>query len=156
RVHQLAGDSYSPLGITKAPTSTANLIQILDDDIDRRVSNDLNLKGYATFSFLEDFKFTTNMSYDRFSEVRTRYGNSETGPYQGIGGFGNTYQNEAIINAQQLLKYYKQIGKNNVTGLAGHEYYQNDIDILNYKSAYGLVNSFPACANFVGRSAGGT
>jgi len=26
RVHQQAGDTYSPLGITKAPTSTANFI----------------------------------------------------------------------------------------------------------------------------------
>src|SRR5690606_29811223 len=111
KVHEAAGDSYSPLGMTKAPTSTANLIKLLDDDIDQRVSNDLNLKGYATVSFLDDFKFTANLSYDRFSEVRTRYGNSETGPYQGIGAFGKTYQNVAIFNAQQLLTWYKEIGK---------------------------------------------
>lgn len=156
RVHQQAGDTYSPLGITKAPTSTANLIQILDQDIDRRVSNDLNLKGYATFSFLKDFKLTTNMSYDRFSEVRTRYGNSETGPYRGIGAFGKTYQNVSVINAQQLLTYYKEVGKHSINGMAGHEYYQYDMDNLNYNSAYALINGFPAYANFVGRYTGGT
>ncbi len=52
-VHVKAGDSYSPLGPTKIPTSEANLIQLLDNDIDTRASNDLNLKGYATFKFLK-------------------------------------------------------------------------------------------------------
>jgi len=156
KVHEAAGDSYSPLGMTKAPTSTANLIKLLDDDIDQRVSNDLNLKGYATVSFLDDFKFTANLSYDRFSEVRTRYGNSGTGPYIGIGAFGKTYQNVAIFNAQQLLTWYKEIGKHTFNGMAGHEYYEYNLDNLNYNSAYGLVDGFPAYANFVGRYTGGT
>lgn len=156
KVHEAAGDSYSPLGITKAPTSTANLIKLLDDDIDQRVSNDLNLKGYATVSFLNDFKLTTNLSYDQFSEVRTRYGNSGTGPYNGVGAFGKAYQNVGVWDAQQLLTWYKEIGKHTFNGLAGHEYYEYNLDNLNYRSAYGLVDGFPAYSNFVGRYVGGT
>src|SRR5690606_11017287 len=107
-------------------------------------------------SFLDDFKFTANLSYDRFSEVRTRYGNSGTGPYIGIGAFGKTYQNVAIFNAQQLLTWYKEIGKHTFNGMAGHEYYEYALDNLNYNSAYGLVDGFPDYANFVGRYTGGT
>src|SRR5690606_39326279 len=59
------------------------------------------LKGYATITFLKDFSFTTNISYDRFSETRTRYGTSSTGPYVNTGGaFGKTYQNVGIFDAR--------------------------------------------------------
>lgn len=155
-VNVKAGDSYSPLGLTKTPTSEANLIKLLDDDIDTRVSNDLNLKGYTTFNFLKDFSFTANLSYDRFSEVRTRYGNSGTGPYVGVGAFGKTYQNVGILDAQQLLNWGHDYGKHSITGMAGHEYYEYNLDNLNYNSAYGLIDGFATYANFVGRYTGGT
>lgn len=155
-VHVKLGDTYSPLGPTKTPTSEANLIKLLDDDIDKRVSNDLNLKGYATFRFLKDFSLTTNISYDRFSETRTRYGNSGTGPYVGVGAFGKTYQNVGILNAQQLLNWGHNYGRHELTAMAGHEYYQYNLENLNYNSAYGLIDGFPAYANFVGRYTGGT
>jgi TonB-linked SusC/RagA family outer membrane protein len=156
-VHVKAGDTYSPLGLTKIPTSEANLIKLLDDDIDTRASNDLNLKGYATFNFLKDFSLTTNISYDRFSETRTRYGNSGTGPYVSTGGaFGKTYQNVSILDAQQLLNWGHTYGKHAVTGMAGHEYYEYNLENMNYNSAYGLIDGFPAYANFVGRYTGGT
>lgn len=155
-VHVKLGDTYSPLGPTKIPTSEANLIKLLDDDIDKRVSNDLNLKGYATFKFLKDFSLTTNISYDRFSETRTRYGNSGTGPYVGVGAFGKTYQNVGILDAQQLLNWGHSYGRHELTAMAGHEYYQYNLENLNYNSAYGLIDGFPAYANFVGRYTGGT
>lgn len=155
-VHVKLGDTYSPLGPTKTPTSEANLIKLLDDDIDKRVSNDLNLKGYATFRFLKDFSLTTNISYDRFSETRTRYGNSGTGPYVGVGAFGKTYQNVGILDAQQLLNWGHNYGRHELTAMAGHEYYQYNLENLNYNSAYGLIDGFPAYANFVGRYTGGT
>lgn len=155
-VHVKLGDTYSPVGQTKIPTSEANLIKLLDDDIDTRASNDLNLKGYATISFLKDFSFTANISYDRFSETRTRYGNSGTGPYVKVGAFGKTYQNVAVLDAQQLLNWSHTYGRHSLTAMAGHEYYQYDLDNLNYNSAYGLIDGFPAYANFAGRYTGGT
>ena len=150
------GDSYSPVGPTKTPTSEANLIKLLDDDIDTRASSDLNLKGYATFTFLKDFSLTTNMSYDRFSETRTRYGNSGTGPYVGVGAFGKTYQNVAILDAQQLLNWGHNFGNHAFTAMAGHEYYEYNLDNLNFNSANALIDGFPAYSNFVARYSGGT
>lgn len=155
-VHVNQGDTYSPLGLTTSNLGTANLIKILEDDKDIRVSSDLNMKGYATFNFLKDFSFTANISYDKFSEVRTRYGNAGTGPHASYGGsFGKVYQNVTIFNTQQLLNWNREFGKHSLTGMAGHEYYQYDMDLLNYASAYGLIDNFLGYVNFVGRYTSG-
>ena len=151
KVHNNAGVSYSPLGPTSQPLYTTNLIDLLDKDIDRRESHDLNLKGYATVSFLNDFKFTANLSYDRFSEIRLRYGNPETGAVQGTGAMGKYYSNTDVFNTQQLLNWNKNFGNHSLTALLGHEYYQWKSDLLNYASAYSLVNDFTGFANFVSR-----
>lgn len=151
RVHDNAGVSFSPLGPTSQPLYLTNLIGLLDKDIDRRESHDLNMKGYATISFLKDFKFTANLSYDRFSEVRLRYGNRETGAVTGFGAMGQYYVNTNVFNAQQLLNWNKNLGKHSLTALLGHEYYQYKSDLLNYASAYSLVNDFTGFGNFVSR-----
>ncbi|MBX3239598.1 MAG: SusC/RagA family TonB-linked outer membrane protein [Chitinophagaceae bacterium] len=151
RVHNNAGVSYSPLGPTSQPLYTTNLIQLLDKDIDRRESHDLNLKGYGTVSFLKDFSFTANLSYDRFSENRLRYGNSTTGVVVNIGALGRTYMNTGVFNTQQLLNWNKNLGVHSITALLGHEYYQWKSDFLNYNSAYALIDDFYGYANFVGR-----
>lgn len=159
RVHNNANVSYTPLGVqpqfpngtTSQPLYTTNLIQLLDKDIDRRESHDMNLKGYATISFLRDFKFTANLSYDRFSEVRLRYGNPETGAVQGTGAMGRYYSNTGVFNTQQLLNWNKNFGAHSVTALAGHEYYQWKSDLLNYASAFSIINDFTGYPNFVAR-----
>lgn len=151
RVHDNAGVSYSPLGQTSQPLYTTNLIKLLDKDIDRRESHDLNLKGYATVTFLKDFRFTVNLSYDRFSEVRLRYGNPETGAVAGTGAMGQYYSNTGVFNTQQLLNWNKNFGKHSLTALAGHEYYKYKSDLLNYASAFSIINDFTGYANFVSR-----
>ncbi|MFT3947524.1 MAG: TonB-dependent receptor plug domain-containing protein [Agriterribacter sp.] len=97
RVNDNSNITYTPLGqqpqfpngTTGAPLYSTNLIQLLDKDIDRRTSHDLNMKGYATITFLKEFSFTTNLSYDRFSEVRLRYGNRETGAVKDVGALAS-------------------------------------------------------------------
>ena len=143
--------SSSPVGPTSAPLYTTDLIRLLDKDIDRRESHDLNLKGYATVSFLKDFNFTTNLSYDRFSEIRTRYGNPETGAVVGTGAIGKYYTNTGVFNTQQLLNWNKDLDDHSITAMFGHEYYGWNSDLLNYASAYSLVNDFTGQGNFVSR-----
>ena len=151
-VHTTGGMTYSPLGQTNQPLYVnTDLIKLLDKDIDRRESNDLNLKGYATVTFLKDFSFTGSMSYDRFAESRLRYGTPETGTVANIGSIGREYRNTGVLNTQQLLNYTKSVGKHFITGLAGHEYYQWNSDQINWGSAYSLVNDFYGYANFVAR-----
>lgn len=143
--------SSSPLGPTSAPLYTTNLVKLLDMDIDRRESHDLNLKGYAMVNFLKDFSFTANLSYDRFSEVRTRYGTTETGAVQGVGAIGKYYSNTGVFNTQQLLNWNKDFDNHSFTVLAGHEFYEWKSDLLNYASAYSLIPNFAGQGNFVSR-----
>lgn len=151
RVHDNVNITYSPLGPTGAPLYTTNLIKLLDNDIDRRESHDLNLKGYATINFLKELSFTANISYDRFSENRLRYGTSQTGVVNRIGALGRTYMNTGVFNTQQLLNWNKSFGAHSITALLGHEYYQWNSDLLNYNSANLLVDDFLGYANFVAR-----
>ena len=154
-----ANDSYSPLGVqtafpngtTSQPLYATNLIDLLDKDIDLRESHDLNLKGHVTVNFLKDFSFTTNISYDRFAEVRTRYGTPETGAVVGIGAIGKYYTNTGVFNTQQLLNWGKEFGRHSITALAAHEFYQYKSDLLNFGSAYSLINGFTGAGNFVSR-----
>lgn len=154
-----ANNTFSPLGVTATnpngttsqPLYTTNLIDLLDKDIDLRESHDLNLKGYVTVNFLKDFSFTTNISYDRFAEIRTRYGNPETGAVAGTGAIGKMYANTGVFNTQQLLNWGKDFGRHSVTALAAHEFYQYKSDLINFGSAYSLINGFTGAGNFVAR-----
>lgn len=157
KVNDGPNKTYSPLGPTSGPTSDADLIKILDKDKDETISNDLNLRGYAEIKFLKDFTFTTNLSYDRFSEVRTRYWNLETGQAVSTNGaLGKVYQNISILNAQQLLNYSKVVDKHHFDVFVGHEFDKYNQDFLSYNSAYSLIPDFIAYSNFVGRYTGGT
>ncbi len=159
RVHDNANVTYTPLGVhpqfpngtTNQPLYLTNLIKLLDSDIDRRESHDLNLKGYATINFLKGLNFTANISYDRFSENRLRYGTSTTGVVKDVGALGRTYSNTGVFNTQQLLNWNKSFGAHSITALAGHEYYEWNSDLLNYNSANVLVDDFIGYANFVAR-----
>jgi len=156
KVHVLAGDTYSPLGLTNTAYSSTNILTMLDEDKDVRNSSDLTTRTYAEVSFLKDFKFIANLSYDKFSEVRTRYWQSETGQVQGVGAFGKVYQNTTILNTQELFSYNHDFDKHHVDALAGHEFNKYNFDALYYNSAYELIPEFISFANFVGRYTGGT
>jgi TonB-linked SusC/RagA family outer membrane protein len=156
KVHVLAGDSYSPLGLTNTCYSSTNILTMLDKDKDIRNSSDLTTRTYGEITFLKDFKFTANLSYDKFNEVRTRYWQSETGQVQGVGAFGKVYQNVSVLNTQELFSYNHDFDKHHVDALAGHEFNKYFMESLYYNSAYELIPDFVAFANFVGRYTGGT
>jgi len=129
---------------------------MLDQDKDVRNSSDLTTRTYAEVKFLKDFRFTTNLSYDKYNEVRTRYWQSTTGQAQGTGAFGKVYQNVTILNTQELLNYNHDFGKHHVDILGGHEFNKYNFETLYYNSAYELIPNFISFANFVGRYTGGT
>ncbi|MCT1523350.1 SusC/RagA family TonB-linked outer membrane protein [Sphingobacterium hotanense] len=156
KVHVLQGDTWSPVGPTTAALSSTNVLTVLDNDIDKRVSDDWNTRVYGTINFLNDFTFTANFSLDKFNDIRTRYWNSESGQAAGIGAFGKVFSNVSIMNAQQLLNYNKTIGSHTIEGLLGHEYDAFQFETLNYRSSYSLIDNFPTYANYVGRYDGGT
>ena len=149
--------TYSPLGPTNGPLTNANLIDILNKDKDETVFNDLNMRGYAELKFLKDFTFTLHLSYDRFSQIRTRYWNKETGQAKSMSGaLGKMYQNFAVLNTQQLLNYHKKLDGHQIDFLAGYEFNKYNSDGLYYRSAYSLIPDFISYANFTGRYMGDT
>ncbi len=156
KVHVLAGDTYSPLGLTGTAQYSTNILTMLDQDKDVRNSSDLTTRTYAEVKLLKDLKFTTNLSYEKYSEVRTRYWQSATGQAQGTGAFGKVYQNVTVLNSQELLDYGHDFGKHHVDGLFGHEFNKYTFDNLNFNSAYELIPGFISFANYVGHYTGGT
>ena len=156
KVHVNAGDTYSPLGPTTGGYGTTDLMKMLEMDMDRRVSNDLNARTYAQIKLWDGLRFTSNFSIDKFNEIRTRYWNSETGQSAGEGAFGKVFSDVMIMNAQQLLNYNKTFGDHVVEGLLGFEYDSFRSQSLNYNSSHELIPGFSTFANFVGRYNGGT
>ena len=156
KVHVLAGDTWSPLGLTNTAYSSTNILTMLDEDTDVKKSSDLITRTYAEVKFMKDFRFTTNLSYEKYNEVRTRYWQSETGQAQGTGAFGKVYQNVTVLNTQELLSYSHDFDKHHVDGLAGHEFNKYNLESLYFNSAYELIPGFISFANFVGRYTGGT
>ncbi|MCO5236843.1 MAG: SusC/RagA family TonB-linked outer membrane protein [Chitinophagaceae bacterium] len=142
------GISYSPLGPTTNQRYPYNLIKLMDLDKDVTNSNDLTMTGYATVTFLKDFEFTANMSYNRYADERIRYGNMETGPVVNIGSVANLQNTATIIDAQQLLNWGHKYGQHNLTALAGHEYYQYKASDIRFASAYSLIPNFTGSGNF--------
>ncbi len=156
KVHVLAGDTWSPLGLTSTSLSSTNILDMLDTDQDIRKSSDIITRSYAEIKFLKDFTFTTNLGLEKYNETRTRYWQSETGQAAGVGAFGKTYQNVTVLNTQQLLNYAHDFGKHRVNALAGHEFNRYHLENMNYNSSYELIPGFVNYANFVGRYNGGT
>ena len=156
KIHVLAGDTWSPLGQTSTSYQSTNILTMLDQDKDVKNSSDLTTRTYAELKFLKDFKFTTNLSFDKYNEVRTRYWQSTTGQAQGTGAFGKVYQNVTVLNTQELLNYGHEFGKHHVDGLVGHEFNKYTFETLYYNSAYELIPGFISFANYVGHYTGGT
>ena len=156
KVHVLAGDTYSPLGLTSTSLSSTNILTMLDNDQDIKKSSDIVTRSYADVKLTKDLIFTTNLGLEKYHEVRTRYWQSETGQAAGVGAFGKTFQNTTILNTQQLLNYNKDIDKHHVDALIGHEFNKYNVENINYNSSYELIPGFVSYANFVGRYNGGT
>ena len=156
KVHVLAGDTYSPLGLVTTSLSSTNILYMLDTDKDIRKSSDIVTRSYADIKLWKDLVFTTNLGMEKYHETRTRYWNSKTGQSAGTGAFGKVYQNVTILNTQQLLNYNSTFDKHQVSALLGHEFNKYHYENLNYNSAYELIPGFIAFANFVGRYTGGT
>lgn len=151
KVVSQANMSYSPLGPTSFQNNPYDLPLLLKSDINNNKSYDINMVGYGTITFLKDFSFTGNLSYQRFSDQLMRYGNMLTGQSQNVGALGLYDNNTNVIDAQQLLNWNKDFGKNSVTAMAGHEYYQMWNQSLAYTSAYSLINDFTGSGNFTSR-----
>ncbi|HLO45323.1 MAG TPA: SusC/RagA family TonB-linked outer membrane protein [Leadbetterella sp.] len=80
-------------------------------------------RAYVEFTFLKNFKFTSNLGTD-ISIVNSRsFGNPIVGDGAPAGSGSNEFENSTVVNFNQLLNYNNNFGKHNVDVILGHESY---------------------------------
>jgi TonB-linked SusC/RagA family outer membrane protein len=89
--------------------------------------NSVGARTFAEFTFLKNFKFTTNLGADLAIVNSKSFGNPIVGDGAPAGSGSNSFDNSNIVNFNQLLNYNNSFGKHNVDFLAGHESY-NEAD----------------------------
>jgi len=83
--------------------------------------NALSARPYVEFYFLNDFKFTTNLSIDISNYNATTYDNKIVGDGAPAGRASKTNSLSVSKNFNQLLNYSKLFNLHNVEMLLGHE-----------------------------------
>jgi len=93
-----------------------------DEDMDE--TSTLGGKTYVEITFLKDFKFTTNASFDQRFYYNTFYNNPLIGDGAPGGRAYRTYNKRNSVNINQLLNYGKVIDNHNFNVILGHESYE--------------------------------
>jgi TonB-linked SusC/RagA family outer membrane protein len=92
--------------------------------------NALNGRTFAEISFLQNFKFTTNVSIDISNYRASNYENKIVGDGAPAGRATKTNTTTTSITLNQLLNYNKTFGNHNLDLLAGHENYDFTYEYL--------------------------
>ena len=146
-----AGSTYSPIGETGALYGSTNIAYAMENDKWQDVADMLTTRSYAEISFLNDFKFLVNFSFDKNNISQVRYANSVTGAAKDQGGIYRRLTNQTIINTQEILTYNKDFDKHHVDAMAAHEFNDWRNEGINWGSSYELIPGFLGSGNFVGR-----
>ena len=118
-------------GTSKRPTATnQNVIANMREDIRESVYNNLTSRSYIEISFLKNFKFTANYSYDFTNDSETLYYTPTIGDGQSFGGRGTQASiNTTTTNFNQILAYSNVFGDyHHLSAKVGHEYYKYEYD----------------------------
>jgi tonB-linked outer membrane protein, susC/ragA family len=130
-------------GITRATFLNEAPLQADLLDVSTNSSNAYGMQGYADITFLEDFKFTANVSIYNTENRDNDAANPFYGDGRTRGGqVGVSHYRTFAFNTQQLLNYNKEFGKHTVSALLGHEYTRNSNTTLTGRKnkifAYGM------------------
>ena len=100
--------------------------------------DNVSSRGYFEWTFLKDFKFTTNVAYDVFNSWQTDFMTPIGGDAKNVGGRSYKYTTRrGALNFNQLLDWNHEFGRHGVHVLLGHET-KND----RYKYFYGHMTQF--------------
>lgn len=122
RIYDLG--SLAALGLPNRPTlggRHAIYETILNENILKR--NVLNSRLYGEISFLKSFRFTTNISADLSSSLRSQYENKIVGDGAPSGRSRRNTTDNLTMTINQLLYFNKTVGRHNIDALVGHENY---------------------------------
>lgn len=155
----LNGQSWSsPVGPVAGLTSY-NLVKMFEQAHETQKYNDMTMSGYLRATFLKDFTFEANLTYNKTFATKTRFYNTESAKgFVGDIGSAIWKGNEqfSTFNTQQLLSYNKNVGVHHVDAMLGHEFHEYNYDLLRWGSAYSLIPDFEGYANFLGTQSYGT
>lgn len=103
--------------------ANAHPIDQQENNIYKGTVDVVNAKGYAEFSFLEDFKLTVNASIDNFNTRTVSFQTPIGGDALNVNGRGTTEMRRYyVLNANQLLNWSHTYGQvHNFEVLLGHE-----------------------------------
>lgn len=145
------GSTYSPLGQTGAVYGSTNIVYSMKNDVREEGADVWNTRTYAEVSFLKDFKFLVNFSFDKNNWNQTRYMSSVTGRGKDVGGLFKSQYDLTVINTQEILTYNKNIQKHHFDAMVAHEYNNWEQEQINWGAGYELIPGFLSSSNFVGR-----
>ena len=92
--------------------------------------NSLSARTFGEISFLQNFKFTTNVSVDIANYRASDYDNKIVGDGAPAGRASRTNSTTTSITFNQLLNYNKTFGKHTLDLLLGHENYDYTYEYL--------------------------
>ncbi len=118
------GDKQYDFGTeyTRPYASEINSVSTNRDNLNEFKRDNLTSRGYAELTFLKDFTFTANISYDLFNRNSTEFDTPNGGDAASVGGRGYKKTSRySVLNTNQLLNYRKTIQNNHITALVGHE-----------------------------------
>lgn len=96
-------------------------------DVNRTTSNSLNGNGQLEVSFLNDFRFVTNLGLNYLSQDGIEQTNPYYGDSKGVGIAYNENVQVFALTANEILYWSHGYGKNSFDVFAGHEsYYLNN------------------------------
>lgn len=100
-----------------------NPLAVAKENEFKNTRDNFSTRGYFEWTFLKDFKFTTNIAYDVFNIYDSRFNTPIGGDALNVGGRAyKTTQRYAALNFNQLLDWNRTFGgKHNVHVLLGHE-----------------------------------
>lgn len=102
------------------------------------IRDNISSRGYVTVNFLKNLSLTANVAYDVFNTKNNSYGTPVGGDAMNVGGRGEqTMSRYYALNANQILSWAPNIGKNYFNITLGHEI-KKDQDY----SLYGHMTNF--------------
>ena len=113
---------------------------------DRNKSLTINARGFAEFTFLKDFKFTTNFAFDNTHLNNNVFWNKliGDGAPDGYASRSNTITTGVTFN--QILEYTKSLNNHNFSALGGHESFDYE---WNYLYGSKRIQNVPDNSEFI-------
>ena len=135
-------------GHTRPYGANANPYSQLINDIRKTTYDVFSGRAFAEASFLNDFKFTFNLSADNFNANQVIFQTPIGGDALNVNGRSTRYYERYFaLNTNQLLNYEKRIKDHHIQALFGHEVKRDKITYMNAQKEQFLVPNNPELAN---------